>query len=71
MASMTAHRRLAEVVPEVDASRMAASLVPPRQFADARLENYRPDPEHPSQAEAVEAVRAFAADWAGKPGGPR
>lgn len=69
MASMTAHRRLAEVVPEVDASRMAASLVPPRQFASARLENYRPDPDHPSQAEAVEAVRAFGADWAGKPGG--
>ncbi|MGN6443863.1 cell division protein ZapE [Amnibacterium sp.] len=46
---------------------MAASLVPPRQFADARLENYRPDPEHPSQADAVEAVRAFAASWSGRP----
>jgi cell division protein ZapE len=66
---MTAHRRLADVEPQVDASRMAASLVPPRQFADARLENYRPDPDHPSQAEAVEAVRAFAADWSAKPGG--
>lgn len=63
------HRHLAEVVPEVDATRMAASLVPPRQFREARLENYRPDPDHPSQAEAVEAVRAFAADWTAKPGG--
>jgi cell division protein ZapE len=53
------HRRLVDLVPQVDPARMAASLVPPRQFADARLENYRPDPEHPSQAEAVEAVRSF------------
>lgn len=66
---MTQHRRLADTVPQVDPARMAASLVPPRQFADARLENYRPDPDHASQAEAVEAVRAFAASWAAKPGG--
>jgi cell division protein ZapE len=66
---MTAHRHLADVVPQVDPARMAASLVPPRQFAEARLENYRPDPEHPSQAEAVEAVRAFAASWTAKQGG--
>ena len=57
------------MVPSVDAGRMAASLVPPRQFVDARLENYRPDPDHPSQAEAVEAVRTFVADWSAKPGG--
>jgi cell division protein ZapE len=48
---------------------MAASLGPPRQFADARLENYRPDPEHPSQAEAVDAVRLFASGWAARSGG--
>ena len=66
---MTAPRRLADVVPQVDPARMAASLVPPRQFADARLENYRPDPDHPSQAEAVEAVRAFAAGWGPRTGG--
>jgi cell division protein ZapE len=66
---MTAHRRLSDVVPQVDPGRMAASLVPPRQFADARLENYRPDPDHPSQAEAVEAVRAFTAGWGPRTGG--
>ncbi len=66
---MTGRRRLAEVVPAVDAARIAASLVPPRQFQGARLENYRPDPDQPTQAEAVEAVRAFAADWSAKPGG--
>lgn len=63
------HRRLADLVPQVDPARMAASLGPPRQFADARLENYRPDPDHPSQAEAVEAVRTFAASWSARPGG--
>lgn len=41
--------------------------MPPRQFDDATLDNYRPDPDYPSQAEAVERVRAFAAGW--KPGG--
>jgi cell division protein ZapE len=66
---VTAPRRLADVVPQVDPARMAASLVPPRQFADARLENYRPDPDHPSQAEAVEAVRGFAAGWGPRTGG--
>lgn len=65
---MTA-RHLSDVVPQVDAARMAAALAPPPQFRDATLENYRPDPDHPSQAAAVEAVRAFAADWTARPGG--
>jgi len=65
----TAPARLADRVPEVDAGRMAASLVPPRQFAAASLENYRPDPDYPSQQAAVDAVRAFTADWTSPPGG--
>ena len=44
---------------------IAASLVPPRQFDDATLENYVPDPDYPSQAQAVEKVRVFAAAWKG------
>jgi cell division protein ZapE len=43
---------------------IAASLVPPRQFQQASLENYRPDDDYPSQAQAVQAVRDFAASWA-------
>lgn len=35
--------------------------MPPRQFVDASLENYRPDDAFPSQQEAVEAVRTFDA----------
>ncbi|WP_375400294.1 cell division protein ZapE [uncultured Amnibacterium sp.] len=56
-------------MPEIDGRQIAASLVPPRQFTEATLDNYRPDPDYASQAEAVEAVRAFTADWTAKPGG--
>lgn len=48
---------------------IAASLVPPRQFDDATLESFAPDPDYPSQTEAVERVRAFAAAWKGAGGG--
>ncbi|MBX3194241.1 MAG: cell division protein ZapE [Microbacteriaceae bacterium] len=54
---------LAERVPAMTAAEIAESLVPPRQFEDATLENYVPDPDYPSQAAAVDAVRAFAAQW--------
>lgn len=45
---------------EMTGTEMAASLVPPRQFESATLESYRPDPDFPSQGEAVEKVRGFA-----------
>lgn len=45
--------------PSISAAEIVAHLVPPRQFDGASLENYRPDPAYPSQAEAVEAVRSF------------
>jgi cell division protein ZapE len=55
--------------PQMSGAEIAASLVPPRQFADATLENYRPDPDYPSQAQAVAQVRAFVAAWNGSGGG--
>src|SRR4051794_13384747 len=55
--------------PQMSGAEIAASLVPPRQFAGATLENYRPDPDYPSQAEAVAKVRAFVASWNGSGGG--
>lgn len=55
--------------PTMSGDEIAASLVPPRQFDDATIDNYRPDPDYPSQAEAVERVRAFAAAWKGGGGG--
>lgn len=54
---------LVDRVPQMSGTELAASLVPPRQFAAATLENYRPDPDYPSQAEAVEKVRTFAGAW--------
>jgi cell division protein ZapE len=60
---------LLDRAPTMTGDEIAASLVPPRQFDDATLENYRPDPDYPSQAEAVDRVRAFAAAWKGGGGG--
>ena len=54
---------LTERNPAMTAAEIAASLVPPRQFEDATLDNYVPDADYPSQARAVEKVRAFAAAW--------
>ncbi len=54
---------LVERSPSMTAAEIAESLVPPRQFEQATLENYEPDPDYPSQARAVERVRAFAAPW--------
>ena len=60
---------LIERAPQMSGAEIAASLVPPRQFANATLENYRPDPDYPSQAEAVAKVRAFVESWKGSQGG--
>ena len=51
--------RLVDRRPTISGERIVAHLVPPRQFVDATVDTYRPDPDYPSQAEAVEAVRAF------------
>lgn len=52
--------RLVDRIPSITGQEIAAELVPPRQFADATLETYQPDPDYPSQTEAVEAVRLAA-----------
>jgi len=45
-----------------DPAALAAGFVPPRRFAAKRFDDYRPDPRHPSQAEAVARLRAIAAE---------
>ncbi|KQR64490.1 cell division protein ZapE [Frigoribacterium sp. Leaf172] len=60
---------LVDRTPSITGAEIVTELVPPRQFADASLENYRPDDDFPSQAEAVEAVRTF--DEAPAPGARR
>lgn len=59
----TARPSIASRSPTMSGQEMAEALVPPRQFAEASLESYRPDPDYPSQADAVDRVRAFAAAW--------
>ncbi len=60
---------LVERAPLMSGDELAASLTPPRQFRAATLDNYRPDPDYPSQAEAVAKVRAFTAAWTSGSGG--
>jgi cell division protein ZapE len=54
---------LLDRAPTMSGDEIAASLVPPRQFDDATLDNFVPDPDYPSQAQAVDKVRAFASAW--------
>ncbi|GAB3617102.1 cell division protein ZapE [Okibacterium endophyticum] len=49
--------------PQITAGEIADSLVPPRQFEKARFDTYRPDPDFPSQAEAVDVLRTFSLSW--------
>jgi cell division protein ZapE len=58
---------LTDRLPTLTGKEIVAHLVPPRQFADATLDSYRPDADYPSQAEAVAAIREFVGSW--KPGG--
>lgn len=56
--------------PQVSAAELAASLVPPPQFARVSFDSYLPDPAEPTQAAAVAALRVFA-DRAELPAGKR
>jgi cell division protein ZapE len=55
---------LTQLAPAISGEQLLASLTPPAQFAHASFDNYRPDPDYPSQQGAVEALRAFAASAA-------
>lgn len=46
--------------PQPGRDRLLADLVPPRHFADASFDSYRPDPAFASQADAVALVRDVA-----------
>jgi len=61
--SATVREHLIDRMPTLTGAEIVEQLVPPRQFTDASLETYRPDHDYPSQAEAVDAVRAFTAAW--------
>ncbi|MBO9577991.1 MAG: cell division protein ZapE [Microbacteriaceae bacterium] len=55
--------------PRLSGEQLLEQLRPPRQFEGASLDNYRPDPDYPSQAAAVDAVRAFLTGGGGGAGG--
>ncbi len=49
---MTQFHQLITRDPQTSTAQMIADLVPPREFAEATLENYRPDDRFPSQKDA-------------------
>ncbi|MEV5150694.1 cell division protein ZapE [Streptomyces werraensis] len=55
--------------PHVPADRLVAEMVPPPRFDAVRFGTYIPDPNQPSQTEAVRVLEGFAAGLDGKPGG--
>lgn len=51
---------LVDRVPQVATERLIAELVPPPIFREVSFDTYLPDPQHPTQMAAVEALRVFA-----------
>lgn len=47
--------------PRVPADRLVAEMVPPPRFDSVRFDTYLPDPNQPSQTEAVRVLSGFAA----------
>ncbi|MFJ6216540.1 cell division protein ZapE [Streptomyces sp. NPDC092296] len=57
--------------PVVPADRLVAEMVPPPRFGDVSFDSYLPDPDQPSQREAVRVLADFAATLNGAVGGGR
>ncbi|MDG5803913.1 cell division protein ZapE [Streptomyces ossamyceticus] len=51
--------------PHVPADRLVAEMVPPPRFDSVRFDTYIPDPNQPSQTEAVKVLSGFAAGLGG------
>ncbi|MEV7084623.1 cell division protein ZapE [Streptomyces sp. NPDC093085] len=51
--------------PHVPADRLVAEMVPPPRFDSVRFDTYVPDPNQPSQSEAVTVLAGFAAGLGG------
>jgi cell division protein ZapE len=60
MSVSASESRLVDRHPELSVASMLDHFVPPAQFENASLDNYIPDPNYPSQSEALEQVRRFA-----------
>ncbi|MEV7991374.1 cell division protein ZapE [Streptomyces sp. NPDC086077] len=57
--------------PHVPADRLVAEMVPPPRFDSVRFSTYIPDPDQPSQTEAVGVLEGFAAGLGAAPGSDR
>ena len=72
-ATPTTPLRLSDRAPHVPAEQLVAEMVPPPRFDAVRFDTYVPDPQQPSQTEAVEVLSSFAdglaAGGSAKPGG--
>ena len=68
-ATPTSPGALADRNPTLSGEQIVAHLVPPRQFANATLDSYRPDRDYPSQGAALAAIRTFAAGFTTGRGG--
>ena len=55
--------------PVMSTEAMLAHFVPPAQFRSASLDNYVPNPDFPSQAQALEKAREFVRPVAASPSG--
>ncbi len=55
--------------PHVPADRLVAEMVPPPRFDSVRFDTYIPDPNQPSQTEAVGVLEGFAAGLGAAPSG--
>lgn len=53
-------QRLVDRHPSLGPERLLAELVPPPRFAGVSFDTYRPAPDQPSQAHAVDRLREFA-----------
>jgi cell division protein ZapE len=53
--------------PHVPADRLVAEMVPPPRFDSVRFATYLPDPNQPSQTEAVRVLEGFAAGLGERP----
>ncbi|MCQ1946729.1 cell division protein ZapE [Arthrobacter sp. zg-Y1116] len=53
---------LTERTPQVSVDELLQGFFPSPRFGSVSFDSYRPDPEQPSQAKAVGAMRSFAAD---------
>jgi cell division protein ZapE len=60
---------LADRRPNVSADELLEGFRPSERFGEVSFDTYRPDPQQPSQARAVEELRRFAGSVKGRSGG--